>query len=63
MSMKSNGAIICNPYSVESIREAYIKIITGVICVDDIMKKGLKNVEKYRLPIVAKQYFELYKSI
>ncbi len=63
LTVAGNGAIICNPYSVESIREAYIKIITGVICVDDIMKKGLKNVEKYRLPIVAKQYFELYKSI
>ena len=58
-----NGAILCNPYEISSIREAYKKAITESTYRKNIIKAGLENVKQYRLEHITKQYFELYKSL
>lgn len=62
-SVAGDGAILCNPYDVQSIREAYLKGITDCDYREKIIKTGLENVKKYRLEHITKQYFELYKSL
>lgn len=62
-SVAGDGAILCNPYDVQSIREAYLKGITDCDYRGRIIKAGIENVKKYRLERITKQYFELYKSL
>lgn len=62
-SVAGDGAVICNPYSIESMREGYIKIINDAAYRDNIIAKGKENVKKYHIDIVTKQYLELYKTL
>lgn len=58
-----NGACLCDPYSVESIRSVYCNVLKDKIYRDDIISKGLKNVMQYRSEIVARKYFDLYNRL
>lgn len=62
-SVAGNGAILCNPYDVKSIRDAYLRGIDDETYRKEIVKAGMENVRKYRAGIIAKQYFELYQSL
>ena len=62
-SVAGDGAILCNPYDIKSIREAYLKGITNCKYREKVTKAGLENVKKYKLEHITKQYFELYKSL
>ena len=58
-----NAAAICDPYNIESIRNTYIRVINDFQYRNDIILKGIDNVKKYSIETVAKQYFELYKTL
>lgn len=62
-SVAGEGAILCNPFNVKSIRNAYLKGIKDNDYRESVIKAGLENVEKYRLENITKQYLELYKSL
>lgn len=62
-TVAGNGAILCNPYDIKSIRSAYLKAINDGSYRDDIIKAGSENVENYRLEYITKKYFNLYKSL
>ena len=62
-TVAGNGAILCNPYDIKSIRSAYLKAINDDSYRDDIIKAGSENVENYRLEYITKKYFNLYKSL
>lgn len=57
------GAVLVNPQSVESINRAYKKIIYNQSYRDEIIRKGLLNVEKYKVENISKQYINLYKTM
>jgi glycosyltransferase family 4 len=63
ISVANNGAAICDPYNIESIRNTYIRVINDFQYRNDIILKGIDNVKKYSIETVAKQYFELYKTL
>ena len=62
-TVAGNGAILCNPYDIESIRKAYLKAISDSNYREDIIKAGMENVENYRLEYITEKYVSLYKSL
>ena len=62
-TVAGNGAILCNPYDIKSIRRGYLKVINDDSYRGDIIKAGSDNVENYRLEYITKKYFNLYKSL
>lgn len=54
------GAVLVDPHSPESIREGYNYLFNNI---EDLVFKGLKNVEKYSLEIVVSEYYNLYCSM
>ena len=62
-TVAGNGAILCNPYDIESIRSAYIKAINDSNYREDIIKSGTENTENYRLEYITEKYFNLYRNM
>ena len=62
-TVAGGGAILCNPYDVESIRSAYLKAINDSNNREDIIKAGMENVENYRLKYITEKYYNLYQSL
>ena len=56
------GAAFVNPFKEEDIRQAYMKVIGNKDYRENLIRKGLQNVVKYRTDAIAKQYIEVYKS-
>ena len=46
ISVANNGAAICDPYNIESIRNTYIRVINDFQYRNDIILKGIDNVKK-----------------
>lgn len=63
VSVAGDGAILCNPYDIESIRNAYLKGINDDYYRENIIKLGIENVKNYNLEKISKQYFQLYKRV
>ena len=58
-----NGAVLVDPLSIESIRDAYLKIINDKVFRLKIIEKGKVNATKYKVETIAEQYINLYKMI
>jgi len=58
-----NGACLVDPYNIDSIRNALIKIIKDDDYRNNLISNGLKNVERFRLEYIVNQYVELYKDV
>lgn len=56
-------ACLVDPYDVESIKNGIQKLIRDEAYRDLMIKKGLKNVERFSLETISNQYIALYKSI
>lgn len=58
-----NGAVLVDPLSIESIRDAYMKIINDKVLRLKIIEKGKVNATRYKVETIAEQYINLYKMI
>lgn len=58
-----NGAILVNPFSIESIRNAYLQIINDKNLRNRIIEKGKVNAQKYAVEEIAEQYVKIYETI
>lgn len=56
----NGGAILVNPWDVKSIRDGYQEALTHS---DNLIKKGLENVKRFRLDIITSQYYNVYKQL
>lgn len=56
----NGGAILVSPWDVKSIRNGYQEALTHS---DDLIKKGLENVKRFRLDIITSQYQNVYKQL
>jgi len=64
MSEVANGsAFLVNPYKINEIKNAIIKLIDSEIDRKKLVEKGLENAKKYSAQNIAKQYAELYKKM
>jgi glycosyltransferase involved in cell wall biosynthesis len=62
-TVAGNGAILCNPYDVKSIRSAYFKAINDSNNRADIIKAGLENVKNYSMEYITEKYYNLYRNM
>jgi glycosyltransferase involved in cell wall biosynthesis len=58
-----NGAIFVNPFSIDEIKEAIIKIIKDRNLKKRLIKNGVKNINRFKWKDTAQQYYEIYKKI
>jgi glycosyltransferase involved in cell wall biosynthesis len=57
------GALLVDPYSVEAIREAVLRIKREPALREDLIAKGRENAERFRAEAVAARYAELYRNL
>ena len=57
------GALLVDPYSVESIREAILRVKNEPELREELIAKGLRNVERFRAETVAMKYAEIYRKL
>lgn len=62
-TIANGGAYLVDPYDVNSIREAYLHVMSSENIRNELIFKGLKNSEKYKASVVAEQYEALYRDI
>jgi len=58
-----SGAVLVDPFSVEEIREAILKVVQEEDFKQELIKKGIQNVKNYLPEKIADLYLELYKKI
>lgn len=63
IEVSGNAVEYVDPYSLESIRQAYLNIIHNPMRRNRIIKDGLKNVERFDLKNIAEQYRVLYRQL
>lgn len=54
------GAVLINPYDINSIREGYLHAMSNY---DTIVKKGRYNVRLFSLEHIASKYFSIYQNV
>lgn len=52
-----------NPKNVESIHQAYLKVISQPFLRDKLIREGLLNVKRFNADVIVKQYLELYHNL
>lgn len=57
------GALFVDPYSVESIRAAILRIKNEPRLREELVRKGLENVERFRPVAIAERYAEIYRAL
>jgi glycosyltransferase involved in cell wall biosynthesis len=57
------AAVLVDPLSVESIREGFKSLLVENDCWKDCVALGLKNAERFRIPVIAQQFLEVYRRV
>ena len=63
MEIAGDGASFVDPYNVGSIRQGFLELINNKFYREDIVDKGLKNVEQYGVKKITEQYCEVYSTL
>lgn len=63
LEVSGEGAVFVSPNDIESLTSAYLKIISDDKYRGNIIKKGLKNVERFSVENIANQYDHIYKQL
>jgi glycosyltransferase involved in cell wall biosynthesis len=58
-----DGALLVDPYSVDEIRAAILRIKNEPAVREELVRKGRGNAEKFRAGLVAACYAELYRGL
>ncbi len=58
-----DGALLVDPYSVEAIRDAVLRVKNEPALREQLVRKGLENVERFRPVAVAASYAKIYRSL
>lgn len=62
-TVSGSGAILVDPYDINSIRESVENIINNKELREEIIHKGLKNSRKYSVENISSKYMDLYNQI
>jgi glycosyltransferase involved in cell wall biosynthesis len=57
------GALLVDPYSVEAIREAIMRIKNELGLREELVCKGRENAEKFRADAIALKYAQIYRAL
>lgn len=58
----ADGACLVNPLSVESLNEAFRKLVEDEAYRDSLVKKGFVNAERFSLGHIVSQYLQVYNT-
>ena len=58
-----NAACFVDPFDVQSIRAGVLKVIKDETYRNQLIQNGYQNTERFRIEVVAMQYYELYKQL
>jgi glycosyltransferase involved in cell wall biosynthesis len=58
-----DGALLVDPYSVEEIRAAILRVKNEPGLREELVRKGRENAERFRAEVVAARYAELYRQV
>ena len=57
------AALFVNPFSISEIREAFLQLMNNENLRKQLIFRGKKNIENYKLDIIVQKYKNLYKEI
>lgn len=57
------GAYYVNPYSIDSIRDGFKKLLSDKDLRDDLIQKGFNNIKRFNVSSIAMLYCKLYDNI
>lgn len=58
-----DGACLVDPFDEKSIREGVLKVMKSPAYVEDLVRRGFVNVERFRPERIAAQYAEIYREL
>lgn len=58
-----DAALRVDPYKVEDIRAAILRLLNEPELREELIQKGLKNAERFRAKVIAEQYAQLYRKV
>jgi glycosyltransferase involved in cell wall biosynthesis len=58
-----DGGITVDPTDVAAIRSAFVRLIDDAGWREAVIAAGLRNVQRYRLPVIAARYREVYQRV
>lgn len=61
--ISGNAVVFVDPFNVQSIHDAYIKVIKNNELREKLIQQGLANTKRFNSKEIAKQYLDIYKSI
>lgn len=61
--VSGDGALLVDPYDVHAIRSGILQLVADSVLREELLLKGAQNVEKYRVPRIAKKYSDLYDNL
>lgn len=61
-AVAGDGAFFVNPYSIESIRNGLLDVISDSLLRQTLIERGLNNLELYRPQYIAERYRAIYSS-
>ena len=57
------GALLVDPYSIESIRQGIRDVLTRDDLRIKLVAKGFENAKRFKWSNIARQYYELYQEV
>jgi glycosyltransferase involved in cell wall biosynthesis len=63
LEVGKDGAYFVNPLDINSLRDGYLKVISDKNLRDELIEKGLRNVERFSVETIAKQYLKVYEEL
>lgn len=57
------GALLVDPYNVNEIRAAVLKIIEDDAYCDELIRQGRQNVQRFETAAISAQYFNVYETL
>ncbi len=61
--VSGNGALLVDPFSVESIRAGLIRLIEDSTLRHNLVANGVSNVQRFSADMIAEQYLQIYRSL
>lgn len=57
------SACLVNPYDYKSIEDGIIEVCNNETYRNELIKKGLKNVERFQASVIAREYMKVYEEV
>ena len=63
LEVSGGAAAFVNPENTDSIRQAYLRILSDAFYRDSLVKRGLENVKRFKVQGIAARYLALYEEL